>query len=290
MATDLTALLGGGGGGNSNALLTTLLISETSTFVPAISMTAMVYAIGAGGSGGMVVGENYISGAAGGGGAGGCAISKLDLTAGVTYTATIGAFAGNFTYTNGNGGRNGATGGATSFSGSGITTLTGNGGLAGGWTRTNGATAAGGAGGTASGGNVANITGGAGESVVRDPAAFGNAGRGGSVQLLGSASTFNQRLFYKNHPYGFNMPTYQRFLGLESGYQRDTLGSVNAAWQQSIFDGSVGGNIDSTFDYQSICFGGGGGGNYEYSTSYSNSTCYATPSGSGAVIIVPMYS
>jgi len=138
----------------------------TTTWSPERACLAYVFSVGAGGSGGNV--GNIVSGSknggATGGGAGGAAKSLLQLSPGVTYTATIGA--------GGTGPtasivevdtQNGNDGGITTFAGTGITTLTGNGGK-GGRLRTSNANVdlviAGAIGGTATGGTIFNVTGG----------------------------------------------------------------------------------------------------------------------------------
>ncbi len=171
----LGAAAGGGGGGQ----LPTISFMTSQTWTPSYDLTGYVYVIGGGGSGGVCYGGN---GGACGGGAGGCAVSKLDLSSGTTYTITIGA-GGAAPTTSSN--TNGNTGGATSFAGSGISTMTGNGG-AGGVSRpsnnTTQATAA--AGGTATGGTLGNFTGGKGAGIT---SAANNvayiAGGGGAVGL-----------------------------------------------------------------------------------------------------------
>lgn len=125
------------------------IFTASTTWSPTADIVANVYVVGGGGGG--------RAGAAGaGGGGGGCAIGyRLNLSSSVTYTITIGA--------GGQGGwgglqsdpnveqyRSSTAGGASSFSGSGITTLTGNGGAAG---------VSGGGGGSATGGTY-NYTGG----------------------------------------------------------------------------------------------------------------------------------
>ena len=173
----LGAAAGGGGGGGQ---LPTISFMTSKTWTPSYDLTGYVYVIGGGGSGGVAYAGN---GGACGGGAGGCAVSKLDLSSGTTYTITIGA-GGAATSISGNN-TNGNTGGATSFAGSGISTMTANGG-AGGVSRpsnnTTQATAA--AGGTATGGTLGNFTGGKGAGIT---SAANNvaylSGGGGAVGL-----------------------------------------------------------------------------------------------------------
>ena len=81
----LGAAAGGGGGGGQ---LPTISFMTSQTWTPSYDLTAYVYVIGGGGAGGST--NNSVGGACGGG-AGGCAVSKLDLASGTTYTITIGA-------------------------------------------------------------------------------------------------------------------------------------------------------------------------------------------------------
>jgi len=100
-----------------------------------------------------------------GGGAGGMAQSRLELDPSVTYTIIVGASADAVSRGPTTGSSDGNAGNASSFSGSGITTMTGNGGSAGSDSAvstgdvTQNATGA--TGGTATGGNLLNVTGGA---------------------------------------------------------------------------------------------------------------------------------
>tara|TARA_R100001129_G_C5316265_1_gene246485 strand:- start:618 stop:1580 length:963 start_codon:yes stop_codon:yes gene_type:complete len=145
------AILGvrGGTDGIPNMIFTT-----GETWSPNKTVQAYVYVIGAGGSGAGGGGNsNY---GFSGGGAGGCAVSLLQLNAGVTYTAVIGAggaYAGGASQSAGN------AGGDSTFNSSDISIMTGSGGAAG--AIASGASAASAAGGSASGGNLMNNTGGA---------------------------------------------------------------------------------------------------------------------------------
>ncbi len=165
----------------SGGQLPTISFMTSQTWTPAYDLTAYVYVIGAGGSGGAT---NNSAGGACGGGAGGCAVSKLDLSASTTYTVTIGV-GGDRKYADSTN-ATGNAGGNTSFSGSDISTMTGNGG-AGGVTRSsNDATyVSGAAGGTATGGNLGNFTGGKGAEIssgVTGTSAY-IMGGGGAVGL-----------------------------------------------------------------------------------------------------------
>ena len=145
------AILGvrGGTDGIPNMIFTT-----GETWSPNKTVQAYVYVIGAGGSG-AGGGGNSDHGFSGGG-AGGCAVSLLQLNAGVTYTAVIGAGGG---YAGGASQSAGNAGGDSTFNSSDISIMTGSGGAAG--AIASGASAASAAGGSASGGNLMNNTGGA---------------------------------------------------------------------------------------------------------------------------------
>jgi len=149
---------------------------ETSgSFTPPVTGEYVVYVIGGGGSGAAHRGSG--DGTATGGGAGGFTLKKLTLSSSETYTVTVGAGGNEVVVTTSNTSTNGDDGGASSFSGSGITTLTANGGDGGtaGTTNQSGAS-----GGSASDGDF-NFTGGG------SGATFGNntATGGGAVGWYG---------------------------------------------------------------------------------------------------------
>ena len=157
------AVLGGGGGTSAN--IQSFAFTSSRTWSPSFDCKAMVYVIGAGGSGASIYlyqAANYLS-AGSGGAAGGCATSLLDLKSAHTYTMTIGA-GGVATAQTYNTGSAGAAGGNTTFvDGSGtISTMTGNGGGGGNYqvSSSANASAAGATGGAASGGTLGNVTGG----------------------------------------------------------------------------------------------------------------------------------
>lgn len=150
--------------------------------------------IGASGSSGIAAAYNGASPNATGAGAGGLCVGMRYLVAGQSYIVTVGSggaapAALTAIFTNGSVlAANGNSGGATSFSGAGIATMTANGGeggkgLAGG--AGNGMPLAGGVGGTASGGDF-NVKGGDGGTITgsanRSPVATG----GGAVGLRGA--------------------------------------------------------------------------------------------------------
>jgi hypothetical protein len=166
----LTGLISSGGGGGFNPKYKQVYaFQQSTTWSPPQNCKAIVTVIGGGGSG--AHGQDH---SATGGGAGGLAQSaEITLSASTTYTVTCGAGGA------GANAANGYAGGNSSFSGSGVTTLTGNGGGAGLRNSTTG-----GAGGTASGGSL-NYTGGAGSSGLYASHHFG--GGGGAVNITGTA-------------------------------------------------------------------------------------------------------
>lgn len=169
--SNLSELFGGGGGSS----LGVIVFNESTTWSPAINMVADIYVIGAGGGGSVGCTYNSV-----GGGAGGCAISNdVSLSSSTTYTISIGA-GGAGAYTN-TGGVAGTSGGNTTFSGSGITTMTGNGGGGGAAATASDETPTPGAGGTASGGTLLNTTGGSGGDISGRTEANYNSSGGGSV-------------------------------------------------------------------------------------------------------------
>lgn len=153
----------------------TRVFATSGSFTPPATGEYVVYVVGGGGSGAAHRGTT--DGTATGGAAGGLAIKKLTLSSSVTYTVTVGAGGAAITVATANTSTNGNAGGASSFSGSGITTITANGGSGGtaGTTDQSGAS-----GGSASGGDY-NITGGG------SGATFGNntATGGGAVGWYG---------------------------------------------------------------------------------------------------------
>tara|TARA_B100001094_G_scaffold59835_1_gene55273 strand:+ start:17634 stop:18590 length:957 start_codon:yes stop_codon:yes gene_type:complete len=154
------------------------------SWTPPYSMQAYVYVVGGGGSGAAT--QHSSSNRSTGGGAGGCAVSLLTLLSSVAYTISIGAGGARKQST-----LAGAAGSSSSFSGSGITTMSAFGGIGG--VSASSGTATGAAGGAASGGNICNNTGGAGGDCSN---ANYNVSGGGGVGLWstgnkGGAGTSN---------------------------------------------------------------------------------------------------
>ena len=185
-----------GGGGTGSAGLTEVLLLASTTWTPAFDCKAYVYVIGGGGSGGAATSyqiAGYAAAASGGAG-GGAAVSLMTLSAGVTYTATIGA-GGAYqpTFATPGNDKPGNAGSATTFSGSDIATMTGNGGNGGnaGTSISTSLTATGATGGTATGGTLGNYTGGSsGDATTNMTTGYGcSSTGGGSIALLGPAQS-----------------------------------------------------------------------------------------------------
>ena len=165
------------GAKDQSSVLPKFIFQTSLTWACPVAMEAIVYVIGAGGSGGHVGYSQNSSKTCNGGGAGGCAISRLSLSA-QNYTVTIGS--GGARTDGNNNGSAGSAGGNSVFSGTGIDTMTGNGGGAGNY----GGGVAAVAGGSASGGNILNNTGG-GSPLASN---LNNIGGGGGVNFGTAAS------------------------------------------------------------------------------------------------------
>ena len=171
--SNLTDLISAGGGGGSPFPL--MVFQQSQTWACPTAMEALVFVIGAGGSGAFNRSNNTSSRSCSGGGGGGCVVSKLTLAA-QNYTLTIGAGA---QYVSTASGANGNAGGNSAMSGSGMTTMTAGGGAAGKMDSRSTATA----GGSASGGTVMNNVGGA---IAAQAAGQYTTSGGGGVSLWGS--------------------------------------------------------------------------------------------------------
>jgi len=169
------------GTNNEQGAYPSIIFQKSQTWACPAAMEAIVYVIGAGGSGGAIGGNQDQSQNARGGAAGGCAVSRLTLAA-QDYTVTIGSGGDDTSTPNAEAGD---AGGNSELSGTGITTMTANGGAAGGVSSSAQNVTTGG--GTASGGNLMNNTGGGGGA--NDGSYDNNAmvvSGGGGVNLYGS--------------------------------------------------------------------------------------------------------
>ena len=165
------------GTNNEQGAYPSIIFQKSQTWACPVAMEAIVYVIGAGGSGGAIGGNQDQSQNARGGAAGGCAVSRLTLAA-QDYTVTIGS--GGDDVNSGNSVA-GDAGGNSELSGTGITTMTTNGGAAGGVSTSAQDVTTGG--GTASGGSLMNNTGGGGGA---NTSAAAKVSAGGAVNLYGS--------------------------------------------------------------------------------------------------------
>ncbi len=165
------------GGNNQQGAFPTMFFQVSQTWACPVAMEAIVYVIGGGGSGAAVGGYYDNARNSRGGSAGGCAVSRLSLSA-QNYTVTIGSGGAKV---DGAGGYNGSAGGNSVFSGTGIATMTANGGAGGTQSTSAQNTTAGG--GTATGGNLMNNTGGGGGA---NATATSRVSGGGGVNLYGS--------------------------------------------------------------------------------------------------------
>lgn len=176
------------GGGNETVVLERAWTIST-TLVPHYRVKAIVHCFGGGGSGGQGQNTGSTIAVGCGGGAGEHSASVLILDPAVTYTITVGAGGPG----NNMGGDSvglavtGTAGGTTSFSGSGITTITANGGGGGvgAAVGSTNSTWAGGAGGTGGAGGLYTYDGGRGGSATATFSEGGVAmgGGGGSVGI-----------------------------------------------------------------------------------------------------------
>lgn len=265
----LTGLIGGG-----KVIDDIKIFYSSTTYTPASDCEAVVYVLGAGGSG-AAYSSTALNHHCSGGGAGGLASSRLDLSSSVTYTVTIGsggaARSGN--------GVNGLGGGNSVFSGTGITTMTGNGGQGGDYGAFSDAALAR-SGGTATGGNIFNYQGG-GSGSVAGGSNNAKASGGGSVNFFNSVLAVTsddvtnangtspaEDPFRSSEDYSF----------LSKGLSLKTIIYSFAGSQQGeAFWGSDGGG--STID---AVYGGGGGG-----LSY-NAGASSGAGGDGLILIVEM--
>jgi|TARA_R110000787_G_scaffold25529_6_gene71773 hypothetical protein len=226
------------GTNNEQGAYPSIIFQKSQTWACPVAMEAIVYVIGAGGSGGAVGGHLDSTTNARGGAAGGCAVSRLTLAA-QDYTVTIGS--GGDDVNSGNSVA-GDAGGNSELSGTGITTMTTNGGAAGGVSTSAQDVTTGG--GTASGGSLMNNTGGGGGA---NTSAAAKVSAGGGVNLYGSnchGEGEQSRYARGGTPVGWSY---------ETNYNRDYLttgvsGYKDAAVSISFFSNLIlhGNGLDST--------------------------------------------
>lgn len=158
-----------------------LRFTSSGTFVARKTGWHRITIAGSSGRGGIARDNATSLAKATGAGAGGFSVGMKFLIAGQSYTVTVGAAPAGATRST-NGATAGVAGNASSFSGSGILTMTANGGGAGQAAVTSGALT-GGQGGTATGGDI-NVTGGNGGDIAANGAYC--ASGGGSVGIQGA--------------------------------------------------------------------------------------------------------
>lgn len=266
----LTGLIGGG-----KVIDDIRVFYSSTTYTPASDCEAVVYVLGAGGSGAaysQVTQNNHCSG----GGAGGLASSRLDLSSSVTYTVTIGSGGA----ARSGSGVDGIAGGNSVVSGTGITTMTGNGGQGGDYG--SGATAASArSGGTATGGNIFNYQGG-GSGSVDGTANNARASGGGSVNFFNDISAVtsdNVTNFNGVSPAKNPFRSSKDYSFLSKGLSLKTIIYGFAGSQQGeAFWGSDG----STTSLTDAVYGGGGG------AISGNTGAFSGAGGDGLVLIVEM--
>ena len=226
---------------------------STGSFVPNIAGSYEYLVVAGGGAGGR---ENYSFGTGGGGGAGGLLANNaynLSLSAGVTYTITVGAGGAAQTPSSGYKGNNGAN---SSITGSGLSAITaiGGGGGGGGTNSGNNTGGDGGSGGGA-GGNSSPSYGG-GNGAVRGEGTGGQGYRGGWGNRLGSPTRH-----YAGGGGG---------AGEEGGIDNSTVGT----------DTILGGDgLQNDITGTNVWYAGGGGGAHD--ASYSSSVVGLGGSGGG---------
>tara|TARA_R100001463_G_scaffold135952_2_gene200201 strand:+ start:456 stop:1463 length:1008 start_codon:yes stop_codon:yes gene_type:complete len=146
-----------------------MMFTASKDWTPAVTYEAMVYVIGAGGSGAMNARATASYGASGGG-AGGCAVSRLMLNASSTYVITIGV--GGRSSMTASGGQGSAGTNTTFVCSAESISITGTGG--GGGVNSNSGSSKG-VGGTPTGGNIANYKGGDSIATPNDKVSGGGA-------------------------------------------------------------------------------------------------------------------
>lgn len=303
-------------GGSSSAVgLMPTVLTVSDSFTPPFDMKALVYVIGAGGSGVKDVIQTTTGYYHRGGGAGGCAVSEIELLTSVTYTATIGS--GGVTPSGDR--QNGQNGGASSFAGSNITTMTANGGEGG---QLLGSAEA--QGGTASGGNLMNNTGGNGgiPTGLTDftgggaVGLWGNGnsatdgghvyyGRGASL-IIPTASSRRWSVGFSPFPFDLNVLSLSRRHGETEHYYYDSIPAGVAPElpirevddvldtyivpPSGVFAGGTGYGRSNTVAHirgGDATLGGGGGSAGVLSSSGTRSAA-AGSGGTGAIIILPL--
>ena len=228
--------LGGTAGGSNPPLIPDVLLTVSTTWSPPYKVKALVRCFGGGGSGSLTIIQynNWANRGASGGGAGEHAGSILELDPSITYTIVAGA-GGARRVATGPTGQSGIAGGTTSFSGSGITTITANGGAAGGYLVMDSLPTtynlAGGAGGAGGAGALYRHTGGAGGAILKPD--IGNSAYhnvlctgGGAAGLYGTGFAGGAITFYNTS----NMALATGGGGVNGAGGASTVNTAGAHW------------------------------------------------------------
>ena len=212
-ATTVAALGAAGVGGGKNNVVTAV-VRESGTFTVPFDCTMMIQIVGGGGTGARLANSQGTNRTvlATGGASGGTALKKVSVTAGQTFTVTIGSGANVSNNGVTNTAENGNTGGTSTVTGTNVN-MTANGG--GGGTYYNGTydptkTLTSAAGGSASGGDT-NLTGNTSTAKVGfDAASYtlaAGCSSGASAGRIGAVTKVNTRLTING---GFNQVSYEQ--------------------------------------------------------------------------------
>jgi len=222
------AILGQKGGDTG---LPNIMFSATTTWTPSCNVEAIVYCIGAGGSG--AHSNRDVDYSASGGGAGGTAVSRYTFLGSTAYTITIGAGGASRGVITAAAASAGNAGGNTTIAVGGSTFMTGNGGGAG--AIGSGAGCSGGTGGSASGGTIANYTGGAGGACASTKQASGGGATG--LWMTGSAGqagiTGASTSSVVEHSFGGALNQYQE-VGVYATEEKGSMDNMGTAQSKDI--------------------------------------------------------
>mgnify|MGYP003681973035 CR=1 FL=1 len=301
-ATTVATMSAAGVGGYLNRTVN-FLYTESGTFVAPLSGKMVVQAIGAGGGGAAARVENPSAvGDAAGGAAGGYSLKAVNVTAGDTYTFTVGArgaqasisFATNMGLTT----QAGGNGGTTTVTGPSSFSISATGGGGGGVATGSGAVATSGAAGSGSGGTI-NTTGGTSSTsgITRQGNGWLRASWGGSISIVQGVAGATNSLEMQYHGGNFypldgtgpfndtsNPAVVEELLGLGrttyvlSPIKFDTsaVSKAGAAtWSQQYYCGGAQGIWGE--------YGGGGGGCIGISGGNYQSVQLSGKGGAGAV-------
>lgn len=236
------------GTNNEQGAYPSIIFQKSQTWACPVAMEAIVYVIGAGGSGGAIGGNQDQAQNARGGAAGGCAVSRLTLAA-QNYTVTIGSGGDDVGTANAVAGD---AGGNSELSGTGITTMTANGGAAG--TVSTSAQNVTTGGGTASGGNLMNNAGGGGGA--NDGSYDSNhlvVSGGGGVNLYGSnchGEGEQSKYGRGGTPVGWSYETNYNRNNIEPGTSGYKDAAISLSFFSNLISHTSGMRPSNTYEYQ----------------------------------------